>query len=384
MNTVFLHVGRRRPRFLPLLALLGLVGLVPAARAATESELNSEMKSLAEQIKPFLDSHHETAASIGQFTCPPDLPSSSGPAIASALGAQLKGVGIDVKVRGTKYNIQGDYKYVEDPSANDHSHVLAIEARILDSKTNEELVGLHQMKPATIYNDTLVASLLGITSDLPPDGSAKARDDKIKEAYENPQAHLDHTKIKAGSSPYEIEILVKSGNGYVPRPPVDKDGLAFVELKKDDVYRVRIYNYSNYDAAVTLTIDGLNMFAFSEVKDKEGKPLYDHLIVHAHKASDIPGWYRNNNMNGSDEFLVAKYAECPAAQMFPESASIGTITVSFAAAWAPKDAPPPDEPSSSKSIDLGTKRGAPTGDGYTLVERQYGVTRATVSVRYSK
>ena len=261
-------------------------------------------------------------------------------------------------------------------------------SRIVNKK-GEEVVGLDQIRPRGVYGDAIKLSLLGITSDLPPDGNVKARDEKIKEAVENPKVHLDHTRIKAGDSPYAVEILVKEGDKYAPRPAVDKDGLAFVELKKDDVYRVRVYNDSPYECSAMLTIDGLNMFCFSELKDPHtGKQLYDRLLVRAGKSYDIPGWHRNDSKNGSDEFLVTKYADSEAAQQFPNSANIGTLTVAFAACW-PKDAPPPpdepkDPPGFSKSAELGTKRGAATGNGYTLVERQFGVVRAAVSVRYSK
>ena len=389
MPTVQRPAGQRRPRRPVLPALLGLAALLlSGARAAADSNLAVEMGELAKPIKQFLDGKKETAVSMGQFTCPPDLPSSSGPAIASALAGELKALGVDIKVRGTHFIVQGDYKFAEDASSKDGLHALVIEARVVTPQ-GEEVLGVDRTKPRGVYGDAAKMSLLGISAELPPAGSVKERDEKLKDAYENPKPHLDHTRVKAGNSPYSVEILVKEGDKYVPRPAVDEDGLAFVKLNKDDVYRVRVYNDSPYEASAMLSIDGLNMFCFSEIKDPHtGKPLYDRLLVPAGKSYDIPGWHRNDGNNGSNEFQVTKYADCEAAQQFPSSASVGTLTVAFAACWPKGATPPPDEPADppgfSKSADLGTKRGAAVGNGYKPVERMFGVVRAAVSVRYSK
>jgi hypothetical protein len=235
-----------------------------------------------------------------------------------------------------------------------------------------------------------VAALLGLTVDLPPQADGKQRDKKIEQSAEKPQAHLEKTRINAsGGLPFAIEILVKGPDGrFTPRAAVEKEGLAFVELKNDEVYRVRVINDADYEAAVTLTIDGLNMFTFSEVKDeKTGKALYDRLLVN-HGSFIIPGWHRTNAKNGSNEFQVTKYSDSEAAKLYANSANVGTVTVTFAAAWANEKGQPADEPknpdSHARSADLGTKRGADTGDGYKEQTREFGVTRAAISVRYSK
>ena len=299
---------------------------------------------------------------------------------------------MDVKVRGTNFIIKGEYKLVEDTANNNGLHAVAIESVIVNRK-GEEVVGLGQLKPRGVYGDAAKAVILGLTYDVPPADDDKARDQKVKESYENPKAYLDKlgkTRIKAGDSPYAIEILVKEGDKFVPRAAVEKDGLAFVELKKDEVYRVRVINDSDYEAAVALSIDGLNMFQFSELRDPKDKdkPLYDRMLISKKGSYDIPGWHRNNGKNGSDEFLVTKYADSEAARLYANSANIGTITVTFAAAWPKDGTPPPDEPKNpskfSRSADLGTKRGAQTGEGYTEQVREFGVIRAAVSVRYSK
>ena len=390
MQTAYRFLSPHRPRLLPLLALLG--ALLPAARAAADTNLNSEMAELAKNVKQFLDGKRETAIIVGEFSGPIGFATSSGPAIASALSDELKKTGVDVKVSGTTYAILGKYHLVEDANSSDHLHAVAIESRIVVVKTEQEVVGLDSLlKPRGVYGDAAKASLLGLSVAISPTGDDKARDREVEQAYENPpKPSFDNTRIKAGDSPYSVEILVKQGDQYVPRAAKDVDGRAFVELNKDEVYRVRVYNDSDYEGTAALSIDGLSMFQFSELRNPKhkDKPLYDRLLVAAHGSYDIPGWHRNNDKNGSNQFLVTKYADSEAAQLYPNSANIGTITVTFAACWPKNGTPPPDEPKDpspfSRSVDLGTKRGAVDGNGYHEVERQFGVVRSAVSVRYSK
>ena len=52
---------------------------------------------------------------------------------------------------------------------------------------------------------------------------------------------------------------------HKPRAAVlDKEGLAFVNIKRGEVYSARVTNRADHDVAATLAIDGLTMFAFSE------------------------------------------------------------------------------------------------------------------------
>src|SRR5262249_22455970 len=144
-------------------------------------------------------------------------------------------------------------------------------------------------------------------------------------------------------SPFAIEVLVKAPDGKLqPGVPKEEEGLAFVPIKRGEVYGVRLINNADHAAAVTLTIDGLNLFTFSDVKNpKTGLPKYTVVVVEAKKTATIRGWHRTNEV--SEESLVTEYAKSAAAQI-QSTGKIGVITAVFAAAW-PKDAgPPADEP----------------------------------------
>ena len=172
---------------------------------------------------------------------------------------------------------------------------------------------------------------------------------------------------------------MKQGENYVSLKPTDKNDLAFVPIQRDQVYAVRLVNDSKHDAGVTLTIDGLNAFTFSE---NHG---YTQFVIPAGKTGLIEGWHRTNDV--SDAFLVTEYAKSAAAELNQAGGSLGTITASFSAAWATDQSAPADEPASpnqfSRAADA-TGRGPKVDAGFNEVTRQFGVIRGAVSVRYSK
>ena len=375
-----------RPRVGLFLLPLTLAVFFVTSRPARADNLNLELAALAADVQKLLAGRNETAIAIGQFVPLPGANASAGPAIAKGLADELARVGVDVRLRA---NLTAEGRYGLNEDAKSGRLAVSLHVKIVD-KTGEEIVGL-KLNPRGIFGDAVVSALLGLTVDLPPQADGKERDKKIEYSAEKPQAYLEKTRINApGGQPFGIEVLVKGADGkFTPRAAVEKEGLAFVELKNNEVYRVRVYNDADYEAAVTLTIDGLNMFTFSDIKDpKTGKPSYDRLLVGAHRSFAIPGWHRTNEKNGSNEFQVTKYADSEAAKLYANSANVGTVTVTFAAAWPKEKGPPADEPknpdSHSRSADLGTKRGAETGDGYKEQTREFGVTRAAISVRYSK
>ena len=187
--------------------------------------------------------------------------------------------------------------------------------------------------------------------------------------------------------PYSIEILVGPDPGqakpdlkaYTPRAAtLDQDGLAFLKIGRGEVYAVKVYNTSTSDVAVTLTIDGLSMYSFSENKG------YEVVFIHAGKAGTIAGWHRTNAL--SDSFQVAEYAKTAVAKLLPSSTTFGTITASFRAAWPRDGSPPADEPDpkrNSRSADA-TARGNPIDASYVEEMRNIGQFRGAVSVRYNK
>lgn len=228
--------------------------------------------------------------------------------------------------------------------------------------------------PAGAGSVAAISTLFGITAELPPDKSSSFRRNLLVTAMARPQPHLeDHSVSARAGSPYRVQVLC---DGAARPPMTERDG-AFVELQRGEEYAVKLINKSSRDAAVTLAIDGINVFAFSE------EPA-THFLVPARGELVVPGWHRNNRI--SDAFLITEFSQSMAGRSLPQdSAQVGAITAAFAAAWDPDQPPPADE----ADFDRGrgqdaTGRGRPLEVEYQQVRRAIGAVRATVSVRYRR
>ncbi len=352
------------------LALLLVAILSGSARAA--EDLDKEMGVVAGGIKQLLDGRMQDAIAVGEFTGPARTNSSGGPGIKLALIKQLEKSGVRVS-RRAELEVKGDYLDVVDKETT--KIALRLRARVIDRAGNEIT---HFDRG--LFNLTTIASLIGLTAVLPPNAKEEVVEAKLADAIENPQGALAGTRISAGpGSPYAIEVLVKSGGDYRPRAASkDSDEFMVLKIQRDEIYAVKLINDSPYDAAVTLTIDGLSCFAFSET------PSYTHWIVPSKRTLVVPGWHRTNRVSNS--FKVTEYAKSAVAQTLPSSTSVGTITAGFAAAWEPGKSPPPDETGHKPGERSGdaTGKGPPVETNFTEVLRDIGRLRESVSVRYTK
>lgn len=369
----------RKTVFFSLMLLFGLLAAVPE-RAEAQSNLRIELARVATTVKKALDGKGEDSVAVGQFTGPAHIPTSAGPSIAQILSEELKKSGLTVKQRAN-FTVEGRYRDVIDSE----SKLLAAQLKVkLLDRQDEVVIEIDQ----GVFGDATIPTLFGLTTQLPPGGSNKARSEAIIEAIDKPKTAITNTRISAGAgSPFAIELLVKPNAAGTPeaRAAQDKDGLAFVPIARGEVYQVKLINDADHEAAVELNIDGLNMFSFSDVRDaNSGKPKYHVVLVPPKGSVIIRGWHRNNEQ--SEEFEVTDYAKSAAAEL-KSTANIGTITACFSASWQVNGTPPADEPTKpgeySRSGDA-TGRGAQVGAKFNEVQRKLGVVRATVSARYTK
>jgi hypothetical protein len=315
---------------------------------------------------------------VGQFPGPPTKFTSAGPGISQILSEELQKLGIKIETPAN-IGIEGKYQAVTVKETKELAVRVVIS--VVDAEGKSLLKEEYQIG---IFGEAEVSSTLGLTTRIPPKASPKVRHQKLKEAYTHPDAYLDGTRISTDAdSPYALEILVADSpkGHFSPRHAVIKNGHAFVPIHRGEIYRLRLINHTKYEAAARITIDGISMFAFTKMRNAKDKP-YSNVIFD--KKAVIKGWFIN--YKHSDSFLVTEYAKTAAAEL-KSSASTGTITVCFSAAWPKNKKRPADEPrkSSSKSAgDDGTGRGPRVGDKYEEVPRKVGVVRATISVRYTK
>jgi hypothetical protein len=277
------------------------------------------------------------------------------------------------------------YRGVEVPDARDRKRVrLLAELRfVFEDSRGREVDDF----PRQVAEEEAVAQILGFTYDRKGKYDREGDRQTVASFFE-PKAHLDGPAVLAGpGSPFALQLLVE-GKPVWPR---DRDGLAYAPIQREQSYAVRLINRSDLEVAVRLTIDGLSIFTFSELRQpatdargkpnpRKGEPLYELVLVPPKSAVVIPGWHRTNQR--ADRFKVTEYARTGAALLGKDDAPVGTITATFAAAWE-KD-PPADEPPTSRGPgDDGTGFGQPVPTEVKPVVRTVGVVRASVSVRYT-
>lgn len=223
-----------------------------------------------------------------------------------------------------------------------------------------------------------IASLLGATTEIYAQDKHIDRNRDYKKHLLDPRLYIDGSKCAPNEHcPYQIEILV---HGH-PLPIRLHDGLGHVSIKHGDIYAVRIYNKSPYDAAVRLSVDGLNVFTFSQLRKHDGSPKYEFYIVPAHKTVTLKGWHRSNST--VDSFLVTDYAKSAAATIQHQH-ELGTITAVFSAAWPKGGQKPHDEDFTGKGGGKATGFGPPVAQQVNEVHREVGRMRAAISLRYDK
>ncbi len=232
----------------------------------------------------------------------------------------------------------------------------------------------------TVTDTGEVVDLVGATTRLFPNDVQEDRQEDLTRSILDPSFHLDGTAISAAAGdPYRIEILCNEK----PLPVRDEEGHAFVSIHRDQEYVIRVVNASPHDAAVFISIDGLSIFEFSELRGSDGRPRYKHYILPPNPSGDLfRGWHKTNQL--VDRFLVTEYSKSAAGRLgkAANGDSIGTITVRFHAAWDPNGPPPSDEDATKG--DSATGFGPPVRQVAREVRRQVGRLRSSISVRYIK
>jgi hypothetical protein len=250
----------------------------------------------------------------------------------------------------------------------------------------------------TVVRDTgLVAELLGATVALPPAASREKRNEILHQMIDKPNFTPAGTEIKsAPDRPFAVEILVTSKDqtpqkvkdwASVPARAVQQeDGQPFVEIKRDEVYAIRIHNNfeyedTKYEAAVAISIDGIDVFTFSEIRNpKTNQPKYTHYVCPPGQST-IPGWHKTNER--SDSFLVAEYGKGAVSKVANASrGKVGVITVRFALAWKGDVVPDAEKGARDAGNEMGF--GPPTKTELKEVVRQVGVVRDVINIHYTR
>jgi hypothetical protein len=364
--------------------LLGITLL--ASNALASEPMHTALTPVADDCQKWLAGRKYKTVCIAEIVGPRTYPTSAGPGIRLVMVELLRERHFDVKDRAPiAISISYRPRDVADGRDRDHKR-LVVYLRVVFSDSRETELDDFETK---IEHDEAVPIFLGTSLNRSGPADASAPVGEVVQFFE-PKTHFDGTTVLAGEkSPFGLEVLV---NG-APVPPQDRDGLAYTPLRREQEYTVRLVNRSEIEAAVRLSVDGLNVFTFCDEKQpatqsdgkpnpKRGEPLFDLFLVPAGGSVEVPGWMISRSKVLG--FKVTSYPDTAGAQLGRDHSPTGTITATFSAAWEKGQKPPPGEPPTTRGPgDDGTGFGKPKAIDARPVERQVGVVRASVSVRYS-
>jgi len=364
--------------------LVVLMGLLPAAPARGSDPLRLALAPVAEDCAKWLKGRRQTAVVVRVSGPATDMTISSAPSVRVVLIEELKARQIEVRDRAeiaVRVGFQG--VTVPDPRDRNRQRLHAeITVSFVDGRENA-IDGF----PKRIDNEEAVRIILGLSHDR--QGKYDADGDKQTVAsFYRPKVYLDGTAVLAGDkSPFGVELLVADK----AIQPKDREGNAFAPIAREQEYAIRLLNRSDLEMGVRLSIDGLNIFHFSELRQpavlpsgkpnpRKGEPQYDLILVPAKGEVIVHGWFRTNQKVLA--FKVMEYGQTAASQFGKDDAPVGTITATFAAVWEKE--PPMDEPPVARGVgDDGTGFGKPKEIDAKPVQRTVGAVRASVSVRYT-
>lgn len=362
----------------PLLLSVAIAALSAGGPARASDALRNEIRTaLAEPIKKLLEEEKQEAIAVGEFTGPAQFDTNAGPGIQQVLAEELAALKVTVQKKAN-LSVKGRYARIAD-KASPGLIVVKLTAEVLD-RNDERRAEFH----ALLRGVADIARLLAVTATLPPAderGAGKNRSQELEKRLEKPQAHVAGSKVSASAdSPYAVELLVKADANSKAGPRnarLDGDGQALVDIRRDELYEIKLYNHTPHEAGVTLTIDGLDAFAFSAIRDsKTGRPKYSHYIIGPGETTTIVGWHlRDKPPDNYSSFLVTEYGKGALSRVVNQAqGKRGVITVTFAPAHEGKP----------RSVNDETGFGPPVSVEVKPVQRTIGAVREVVSVRYTR
>lgn len=224
---------------------------------------------------------------------------------------------------------------------------------------------------ASVNNTKDLARALGFTGRVAPEETSYKRQEEMVGQVRNPGAVIDGTRMRSSAaSEYDVEVRKRMHGGDSPFRPVAPtlvDGVLHATIALNEEYELKIVNRSKTPVAVSVTVDGLDVFYFADQanRGKDGKPRFTHFIVYApgdltdgvksDGTSIVPGWFQtlappHNYLS----FLVTEHGKgaISRAPTVPRD-KVGAIHVQFAHC---KPAPENGKPKSGNETGFGMPR----------------------------
>jgi hypothetical protein len=367
------HIWRRLALPAACVALL----VLPAPGRA--EPVRGEINKLAQKIVKLLEEQNQTAVAVGAFVGPAQFETNAGPGFQGLLCEELEKVKPGVVQKAADLSVRGRYARIDLEGEGVAGQIaVKVTAEVFDKKDESIL------KVSLEITDTKdIARILGVTASLPPEGSKTDRHKELDRRLKNPEVFIHGDKktlVSSGKdSPYSVELLVKPKDGKDPARPREANavgGQAFVDVKIGELYEVRVRNNSDQEVGVSLAVDGIDVFTFSEDRNDKGEPRFTHFILAPKSETTVVGWHRTIDPKRKDNylsFLVTDYGQ-GAASKFPAKSQgkVGTITASFATSF----------PFGRSGSETGF--GPPREVKQTAVKRSFDPPHDFVTIRYNR
>jgi hypothetical protein len=362
----------------------------PHLASAAES-LRNDLADAATTIKKFLDKSGISSIAVGDFTGPAARNTAFGPGIRKVLGEELARLGLMVKQDGATVGVKGRFRPESEPfegtrlriefeleDANgapltafndrvtiDHSTAqnsgLKRDVKVEDGKFSLVATGSKD-DPASAG---LISRAIGGTADFqknigPPNGDTAINAADRPTAFATPDGVVKPSR----TSPLGLQVLV----GGQPRAVNFDAGQPYVALHKDETFQLRMIGSPRHETALTVELDGVNSFAFSELRYdtqdfRQGTPRFSRWILPPSQPLLLMGWHRTNS-EVSKFKMTDRFEESAPGLMGLSASQTGMITATFHATWVrgqrePRSLfaspPPPRQPRNGNAPEFMSK-----------------------------
>lgn len=347
---------------------------LPSTIHAADQSLEKELQAVVvEHLLPLMEKRGQGAVAIGGFTAATSVKGSAGPEIQLKLSQMLQQLNVNVDADKYRYEINGNYLPYNDPQSDLYGVKLV--TRLVDAEDGTTLGEF----PRFVFGPESVPRLLGLTVSSKGGSDPKIQSVSFKKSVQTPEVFLTGAVVSASPvSPYSVELLVLKSGQYQAIPmSSDTQRRPLAPLSKDDIYAIRLTNNSDHDAAVRVTIDGVNTFEFSEQSPRPNYWIVPRSNDGKPSTTTIRGWDKSNSK--SVEFKVVDFPDSAAAKIKLQPSQVGMISASFAACWENEN----DRPRSEGRVRA-TGFGNEILDQKTLIKRHVGQVRDVISIRYER
>jgi hypothetical protein len=382
--------------------LAGILGGALAQRGSGRSEpeapprasatgLRPALAGFARQIQRALRKEGARSLALGDFSGPATQDTNAGPGLQRVLLQELEALGLRVEKKA-EMSVKGEYTAVRF-GAGKSQVKLRVRAVLRDGDDNK----VTEME-ADVRNEQDIIQALGLTGAMAASRGPAQRNKQLTRLMTKPAVHIDGARVRARKdSLCSIEVRARQGvkDAAQARKARAENGQAFVKLAKNELYEIHVRNHARHDIAIKVTIDGVDVFSFSDERNEAGQPKYQTFIVQAGKEMIVPGWFRT--LERSDAFSITSFAKSAAAKLMVDPAKVGAITVCVFRADPVKPKPQPkeykdeykhdaeaDEDMTPKSPRVATGFGPRIATKMHVLPRKVGELLEAVTVRYSK